>query len=174
MKSSALAAVRKFHWSFLAAPYPIPETLIGADYAGYLKLIFGQWISEKHGHKVMEVIDVYIDAFKNDSVIRSSCEDYRAGATIDIENERADLVSSYEEHLNSSVQKEGRYVEVPTLLLYSAANLGGEFDMKAVWENFVNNKLTAHSIGDGAGHFVNEEKPEECTEVLLDWLKATL
>jgi pimeloyl-ACP methyl ester carboxylesterase len=44
--------------------------------------------------------------------------------------------------------------------------------MKETWEKFVNNKVTAHAVGDGAGHFVNEEQPEECTQVLLTWLKT--
>jgi pimeloyl-ACP methyl ester carboxylesterase len=69
-------------------------------------------------------------------------------------------------------QKEGRYVEVPTLLLYSEANLGARYNMKEIWEKFVNNRVKAHGIGDEAGHFVNEESPEECTQVLLEWLKT--
>lgn len=71
-----------------------------------------------------------------------------------------------------TLQKEGRYVEVPTLLLYSEANLGARYNMKEIWEKFVNNRVTAHGVGDGAGHFVNEESPEECTHVLLEWLKT--
>ena len=83
-----------FHWSFLAAPYPIPETMIGANYAGFVTLMIRLWASGKHGHKVLEAIDSYIDAYKNEGVIRGACEDYRAGATIDIDNEKGDLVFS--------------------------------------------------------------------------------
>lgn len=61
---------------------------------------------------------------------------------------------------------------MPTLLLYSAANLGRWYQMKEIWEKFVNNRVTAYGIGDEAGHFINEEAPEECTEVLLEWLKT--
>lgn len=94
LKYGAPAAVGMFHWSFLAAPHPIPETLIQADYRGFLTLLTKRWISQKHGHKVLEVLDSYIDAYKNEGVIRGACEDYRAGATIDIDNEKADLVST--------------------------------------------------------------------------------
>ena len=92
LKYGAPAAVGMFHWSFLAAPYPIPEKLIEADYTNWLTLLVGRWCSQKHGHKVMEVISSYIDAYKNEGVVRGACEDYRAGATIDIEHEKADLV----------------------------------------------------------------------------------
>ena len=92
LKYGVPAAVGMFHWSFLAAPYPIPEKLIEADYTNWLTLLVGRWCSQKHGHKVMEVIDSYIDAYKNEGVVRGACEDYRAGATIDIEHEKADLV----------------------------------------------------------------------------------
>lgn len=92
LKYGAPAAVGMFHWSFLAAPYPIPEKLIEADSTNWLTLLMGRWCSQKHGHKVMEVIDSYIDAYKNEGVVRGACEDYRAGATIDIEHEKADLV----------------------------------------------------------------------------------
>lgn len=63
-------------------------------------------------------------------------------------------------------------MEVPTLLLYSDANLGARFNMKQIWEKFVNNKVTAVGIGDGTGHFVNEEKPEDCTKAFLEWFKS--
>lgn len=92
LKYGPPAAVGMFHWSFLAAPYPIPEKLIEADYTNWLTLLMGRWCSQKHGHKVMEIIDSYIDAYKNEGVIRGACEDYRAGATIDVENEKTDLV----------------------------------------------------------------------------------
>ena len=82
-----------FHWSLLAAPYPIPETLIQADPRGYLTLLVKHWASQRHGHRVLEALDTYIDAYKNPGVIRGACEDYRAGATVDIENEKADLVN---------------------------------------------------------------------------------
>jgi len=92
IKFGAPAAVGMFHWSFLAAPYPIPETMIGADYASFVTLMMRHWAGGKHGHKVLEVLDSYIDAYKNEGVIRGACEDYRAGATVDIDNEKADLV----------------------------------------------------------------------------------
>lgn len=93
LKSSANAAVGMYHWSFLAAPHPLPETLIQSDYRSFLTLMFGHWVSNKHGHKVLEVLETYVSAYKNEGVIRGACEDYRAGATIDIEHERADLVT---------------------------------------------------------------------------------
>ena len=92
LKYGAPAAVGMFHWALLAAPYPIPESLIQADYRNYLTHLLSRWVSQKHRHKVFEVLDVYLDAYKNEGVVRGACEDYRAGATIDIENERADLV----------------------------------------------------------------------------------
>ena len=95
LKYGAPASVGMFHWSFLAAPYPIPETLIQGNYREFLTLLVGRWVSQKHGHKVLEVLDTYVEAYKNEGVVRGACEDYRAGATIDIENEKADLVSLY-------------------------------------------------------------------------------
>ena len=105
-KYGASAMVGMFHWSFLAAPYPLPETLIQADYKNFLTLMIRNWASEKHGHKVLEVLDTYIDAYKNEGVIRGACEDYRAGATIDIDNEKADLVGQHQFYFNSSRKKE--------------------------------------------------------------------
>ena len=43
------------------------------------------------------VVTEYLRCFSNPDTIRASCEDYRAGATIDMEDHNNDYDKSYEE-----------------------------------------------------------------------------
>ena len=125
LRLSPTAAVGMFHWSFLAAPHPIPETLIAADYRGFLTLMFKHWASEKHGHKVLKMLDTYVDAYKNEGVIRGACEDYRAGATIDIDNEKADLVISKSRPGKLSKRRKKGNTSRSQLCFYTAPSISG-------------------------------------------------
>ena len=125
LRLSPTAAVGMFHWSFLAAPHPIPETLIAADYRGFLTLMFKHWASEKHGHKVLEMLDTYIDAYKDEGVIRGACEDYRAGATIDINNEKSDLVVSQSLPGELSKSRKKGNMSRSQLSFYTARSISG-------------------------------------------------
>jgi pimeloyl-ACP methyl ester carboxylesterase len=104
---------------------------------------------------------VYGGFFEKEEVIRASCEDYKHGATTDVEEQEKD-------------QKEGRKIEKPLLLLYGKDFIGKRYDFGAVWKEWVKNgvKITDHGLGDGIGHFGAEEAPEECARVIGEWLKG--
>jgi hypothetical protein len=103
-------------------------------------------------------MDVYADFFKNDSVIRATCDDYRAGAEEDIELQEDD-------------QQIGRKVDVNVLTVYSRDYLGKRYDVKKVWEEWMvegsKDKLDVLPIGGGVGHFIAEEAPEEVASAVL-------
>lgn len=77
-----------WHWFFLIQKAPVPETLIGADPAYYLRHKMGD------GAAGMAPFDPrawaeYERCFTPEA-IHATCEDYRAAATIDLEHDRAD------------------------------------------------------------------------------------
>ncbi|MBK9244595.1 MAG: alpha/beta hydrolase [Burkholderiales bacterium] len=79
-----------YHWFFLIQPEPLPEKLIGADPAFYLRRSLGGWGS--HGLEVFDprALAEYERCFGDAATIHAMCEDYRAAASIDMEHDRAD------------------------------------------------------------------------------------
>ena len=88
-ETSATFAHTYWHWFFLAQPQPLPEKAIAADPEGFWKL---KCINQARGENPFseEALEEYLTAFKDQDTIHSSCEDYRAAASIDIEHDDAD------------------------------------------------------------------------------------
>jgi haloacetate dehalogenase len=82
-----------YHWFFLIQPEPLPEKLIGADPAFYLRRNLGGWGS--HGLEVFDprALAEYERCFCDPTAIHAMCEDYRAAATIDLAHDRADAAA---------------------------------------------------------------------------------
>lgn len=102
--------------------------------------------------------DHYGHQFSKPECISGSCADYRAGATVDIEEQEAD-------------QKAGRKLNLPTLVLYSASNLGRMHDVPAVWEKWNEGELKTFGVPDGYGHFLPEECPDIITKHVIEWIE---
>ena len=81
-------ATNNWYWFFLLEPSPFPETLIGNSLDTYLDDGFGRLIP-----KVItpEAYAEYFRCFNSPASIHADCEDYRAGATIDLAHDEADL-----------------------------------------------------------------------------------
>ena len=107
--------------------------------------------------KENDAIDIYAESFKQERVIRASCDDYRAGAMEDSQLQVED-------------QKEGRKVDVDVLAIYSAGYLGDRYDVRKVWEEWMGKgSLEVEAIGKGCGHFIAEEAPEKTAAAIVDF-----
>ena len=78
-----------YHWFFLIQPAPLPERLIGADPAFYLRAKIGGWGSGGTSFFSPDAVAEYERCFTS-AAIHAMCEDYRASASIDLEHDRAD------------------------------------------------------------------------------------
>jgi pimeloyl-ACP methyl ester carboxylesterase len=113
--------------------------------------------------KADDALTVYGDFFAQEHTLKYSCEDYKEGATTDVEKEENN-------------QKQGRKIGVPLLLVYSAASIGSRFDFPDVWKEWVSEgvKIDNHGLGSGVGHFGAEEAPEECADAITSWLRTVV
>jgi haloacetate dehalogenase len=94
-----------WHWFFLIQKAPIPETMIGADPAFYLRHKMGEG-SAGMSPFAPQAWAEYGRCFTPEA-IHASCEDYRAAATTDLEHDRAD-------------REAGRRLSCPLLVLWGA------------------------------------------------------
>jgi haloacetate dehalogenase len=145
-----------YHWFFLAQDPDLPEHLIGADPGYYLRRKLTQW-SGRAGIEAFapEAVQEYVRCFSDREVVRASCEDYRAGASIDLEHDEVDAAA-------------GRRVECPALVLWGAEGfVGRTYDVLDVWSEYATD-VRGQALG--GGHFPAEEEPDATLDALLDFL----
>ena len=152
------SAIGYYHWFFLIQPAPLPERMIGGDAAFFLHWTLGGWGSSGLGHIEPEALAEYERSFCRADAIHASCEDYRAGATIDLEHDRAS-------------RDAGEKIACDLYLIWGTRGLVGKrFDPLALWRERAAGRLEGVALE--AGHFVPEEQPEETARRLRDFFLA--
>ncbi|TYL36919.1 alpha/beta hydrolase [Natronococcus pandeyae] len=136
-------AYAMYHWLFLAQPHPIPETLLANEPTFYVDHLIDNW-AVYPDRLDPEAIAEYHRCFENERVIRASCEDYRAGLSVDLEHDRAS-------------REAGDRIECPVLALWGDASGTVDFDPLDVWEEWA---TSVSGRGLSCGHFVMEEAPD--------------
>jgi haloacetate dehalogenase len=134
-----------WHWAFLAQPEPIPERLLAAEPDAYYLPDRSPFASE--------ALADYMAAVHRPEVIHSMCEDYRAGAGLDVDIDAADRAA-------------GRRIACPILALWSRTDLGRWHDVLAVWGRWANDPNAVTGQAFGVGHYLAEEAPDEVAEAL--------
>jgi len=158
-------AIGAFHWMFLAQPAPRPETMIGHDPDFFLEWLLESWAADGFAFDG-QAMDEYRRCFRKPGVIHATCEDYRAGATID-------------DRLDEEDRAAGRKIQCPVLFLWGAKRGFGGPESGArntgpqsngpldVWRQW------AADVSGGpvdAGHFLPEEAPDDVTSRLRAFL----
>jgi haloacetate dehalogenase len=88
-ETDAQFAKAYWEWFFFIQDYDFPETLIGAAPEKFLRYELGPLVDG--GVISQEVWNEYLRCIGDRPAIHAMCEDYRAGASIDLEHDRSDL-----------------------------------------------------------------------------------
>lgn len=145
------SATQSWHWFFLIQPGGLPERLLGAEPEFFLRHQFAGLLREQ-ARLEPEVFAEYLRCFRNPETIRATCAEYRAGASIDLDHDRADR---------------GRRLTMPLLVLWGKrSSQGSGYDMMPVWREHAE-----HVRGEAidSGHFIPEEAPDEVYRALLEF-----
>mgnify|MGYP003287775947 CR=1 FL=1 len=142
-------AMATYHWLFLAQPDGLPERLIGADPEWWLREQLRRWAGDPDAF-APEAVAEYVGCFADPAAVHASCEDYRAGATVDDELDAADLGR--------------RRIACPLLVLWGDRGIARQAeDPLAAWRPWAAD-LRGHGVP--AGHFLPEEAPSETLAAL--------
>jgi haloacetate dehalogenase len=152
------AATGYYHWFFLIQPAPLPERMIGGDPAFFLRWTLGGWGANGLGHIEPEALADYERCFCRADAIHAACEDYRAGASFDLEHDRASRAA-------------GEKIAADLLVLWGERGLVGRlFDPLAIWTAQCAGTVSGSAMP--AGHFIPEELPDETARRLRDFFLA--
>jgi haloacetate dehalogenase len=147
-------AINTFHWGFLAQGGGLPERLIGGDPDYWLEFCCRKWARDPAA--LADALDEYKRAFRRPEVIAATCADYRAGATLDDEHDRADLDA-------------GRKIECPMLVVWSGTLRGRTRpeDPLETWRQYARD---VRGFAAESGHFIPEEAPDAIRAPIAEFL----
>lgn len=143
-----------WHWFFLIQPAPLPERLIEADPAAYVRDVMGKRSAGLAPFDPRALAE-YQRCLASPGAAHGLCEDYRAAATIDLEHDRAD-------------HEAGRKLGMPLLVLWGEQGVIGRcFDPLAEWRR-VADDVTGQGLP--CGHYIAEEAPDTLLQHALPFL----
>jgi haloacetate dehalogenase len=138
-----------WHWPFLAQPAPLPERMILAAADDFLdEHVTRIGLGVAPDRYPNEVMAVYRGQLRDPATVQAICEDYRAGASIDVDHDEA-----------------GGTISCPVLALWAARGALPVFygDVLEVWRPWAPD-VRGHAID--ATHFLIEDQPERVAEEL--------
>jgi haloacetate dehalogenase len=141
-------------WSFLAAPDPLPERLIGGAPRLLVDHMLDTWSADPtcFGEDVRRA---YARQFADPEHVHAICEQYRAAATLDVEHDEADLGR--------------RTISAPLLALWSEVGpVEAWYQPLEVWRQWAEHVEGRALPG---GHFLPEENPNAVVDELLRFLR---
>jgi haloacetate dehalogenase len=149
------------HWAYLSQAAPIPEEEIGRDPTPYFEGLMAKWtLAGTLDPFDPRALRAYRDGCNEPTRIHAFCEDYRAGATRDVEADEADLAAA-------------RTIGCPTFVAWGDFFLTGQSPETPldVWRRTFAPGATGAKIA-GAGHFLPEENPDGLLAALEPFLAA--
>ncbi len=140
-----------YHWFFLIQQAPLPERMLQGQVPFYVLKRLGRG---KSGLKYFSraALAEYERAFRDPRTIHSTCEDYRAAATIDLVHDQQDRAK----------------IRMPLLALWGKQGvIEALFDCLADWREVA---ADVRGRALACGHFIAEEKPRELLRELRPFL----
>jgi haloacetate dehalogenase len=154
---SSEVATAFYHWFFLIQPAPFPETLIANNAELYLKYMMFRDLSRNEVPASMgqDAFAECLRCLRNPGAIHSSCEDYRAAASIDLTHDEQDL---------------NQKIACPVLALWGERGAVHKlFDVLGAWRERAAN---VHGKPLPGRHFLPEEIPDETLDELRAFLNS--
>ena len=132
-----------YHWFAYLRPAPVPENELLAQ------------VEARRARATTDVAKEYLRTTSRPENIHAMCDDYRAGASIDLQHDAADL---------------NKKIKCPLLVLWGErAPMGKIYDVLKIWK-----ERGTHVAGKSlpGGHTLQEDVPEQFVSETLAFLKA--
>lgn len=143
-----------WHWFFLIQPAPLPERLLEADPAAYLRDVM---VNRSAGLSPFDprALAEYTRALQLPGSAHGLCEDYRAAASIDLVHDRHD-------------RERGYRISTPLQVLWGAEGVVQRcFEPLKEWQRVASNVRGGNLP---CGHYIAEEAPDALLAEALPFL----
>ncbi len=148
-----------WHWFFLIQPPPLPERLIEAAPAAYLRDVMGR----RHAGLAAFHPEAWADyeaGIRRPGSAQAICDDYRAAAGIDLEHDRAS-------------RAQGARLTQPLAVRWAEHGAVGRcFAVPALWREAVADAAQLDARAMPCGHYIAEEQPEALLADALEFFSA--
>lgn len=147
-----------FHWYFLIQPSPLPETMLLACPRKIAEAFMGG--RQEGGLSIFadECFEAYVEGLSDPATVHAMCQDYRASASLDMEEQRRDLA-------------EGRHIKCPLRVLWGKNGVIEKgFDALAEWRKVTEKGVSVDGHTVDSGHYVPEEAPDEVVTAIQEFL----
>ncbi|EKG13037.1 Alpha/beta hydrolase fold-1 [Macrophomina phaseolina MS6] len=153
-KTDAAFARAYWHWFFLSQSAPVPETFMKAAPAREWLALFtvgakntGAAVGKRSDFFTAEAFEAYVQAAEREGAVEAFCEDYRAAATVDCEEQKAD-------------RENGRKIKCDLRVLWGGkAVIERFFEALEEWRRVCEGEVSGGAVD--SGHYVPEEVPDE-------------
>jgi haloacetate dehalogenase len=143
-----------WHWFFLIQPSPMPERLIEADPAAYIRDLMGRRSAGLTPFDPLALAE-YMRCIALPGAAHGMCEDYRAAAGIDLIHDREDIAA-------------GKKLVMPTMVLWGEEGVIHQcFKPLQEWQ-----AIAKDVVGEPVpcGHYISEEAPEILLQKVIPFL----
>lgn len=146
-----------WHWFFLIQPSPLPESLMLANPRSWIENTMGRTI----GLELFdgEAVENYVRQMRDEESVAGMCEDYRAAASIDLDESRDD-------------SEKGRKIKCPLRVLWGKKGvIESQFDALKEWRAVTDKGLVDGTSVD-CGHYIPEEMPDVVVRHIREFLSS--
>lgn len=137
-----------WHWFFLSQSEPIPETMILSRSRDVAEMLMGG--AKKTGLAIFDPVcfDAYAESLGDPATVHAMCNDYRASATLDLDEARDDL-------------KNQRLVQCPLRILWGDAGVIEKcFNAIQEWQAVAAPGVSVDGYSVESGHYIPEQAPD--------------
>jgi haloacetate dehalogenase len=137
-----------FHWFFLIQKSPLPETLISGNPIKFLEMFTGS--RTDRSTFLDDAWEEYVKVLEDPEAVHSMCEDYRASASVDLEEARKDI-------------EDGKKIKCDLRVLWGKKGVIEKcFDALAEWRSVCEGEVSGEAVD--CGHYIPEEKSDVVVE----------
>ncbi|KIW94353.1 uncharacterized protein Z519_05669 [Cladophialophora bantiana CBS 173.52] len=143
-----------FHWFFLIQKEPFPETMMSQNPRRFAELFMGGRQASGLGIFKPECFDHYVHNLGDPAIVHAMCQDYRASASLDMDEAREDL-------------KNNRLIQCPLVVLWSRHGVIEKcFDAVSEWKMVTAADVSVEGCSIDSGHYIPEQSPVEVVRTI--------